>query len=43
MATEKFKEYFNVKIAPNDGSQNVEFDMEAAIHEFDNIIKETQL
>ena len=43
MATEKFKEYFNVKIAPNDGSQNVEFDMEAAIHEFDNLIKETQL
>lgn len=43
MATEKFKEYFNVKIAPNDGSQNVEFDMEDAIHEFDSLIKDTQL
>lgn len=43
MATEKFKDYFNVKIAPNNGNQNVEFDMENAIYEFDSLIKDTQL
>jgi [NiFe] hydrogenase diaphorase moiety large subunit len=43
MSVDKFKEYFNVKIAPSNGDQHVEFDMEDAIHEFDSIIKDTQL
>ncbi|SDX82199.1 NAD(P)-dependent nickel-iron dehydrogenase flavin-containing subunit [Lutibacter oricola] len=40
---DKFKDYYNLKIAPSNEFQNVEFDMEAAIHEFDSIIKDTQL
>ncbi len=40
---DKFKDYFNLKIAPSNEFQNVEFDMEDAIHEFDSIIKDTQL
>ena len=40
---EKFKDYFDLKIAPNSEFQNVEFNMEDAIHEFDTIIKDTQL
>ena len=40
---EKFKDYFDLKIAPTSEFQNVEFDMEDAIHEFDTIIKDTQL
>ena len=40
---DKFKDYFNIKIAPTTGDQHVEFDMEDAIHEFDSIIKDTQL
>ena len=43
MAVDKFKEYFNVKIAPSNSNLNVEFDMEDAIHEFDSLIKDTQL
>ncbi|REE82325.1 [NiFe] hydrogenase diaphorase moiety large subunit [Lutibacter oceani] len=43
MAVDKFKDYFNVKIAPSNFNKTVEFDMEDAIHEFDSIIKETQL
>ena len=43
MAVKKFPDYFNVKIAPVNGNQNVEFDMEEAIHEFDSLIKDTQL
>jgi len=42
-ALEKFKDYFDLKIAPTSEFQNVEFDMEDAIHEFDTIIKDTQL
>ncbi len=41
-ATTKFNDYFSVKIAPN-SIENVEFDMEMAINEFDTIIKDTQL
>lgn len=40
---DKFKDYFNLKIAPDSELQHVEFDMEAAVSEFDNIIKDTQL
>jgi [NiFe] hydrogenase diaphorase moiety large subunit len=43
MALDKFPEYFNIKIAPTNQDQNVEFDMENATHEFDSIIKDTQL
>jgi [NiFe] hydrogenase diaphorase moiety large subunit len=39
----KFKNYFELKIAPDSEFQNVEFDMEAAVSEFDSIIKDTQL
>jgi [NiFe] hydrogenase diaphorase moiety large subunit len=42
MAVDKFPDYFNVKISPSKESQNVEFDMENAIHEFDSLIKDTQ-
>lgn len=42
-AVDKFQDYFNVKISPSNEFQNVEFDMEDAIHEFDTIIKDTQL
>lgn len=42
-AVDKFKDYFNVKIAPSNFDKTVEFDMEDAIHEFDTIIKDTQL
>ncbi|SNR39808.1 NAD(P)H-dependent oxidoreductase subunit E [Lutibacter flavus] len=42
-AVDKFKDYFNVKIAPANFDKTVEFDMEDAIHEFDSIIKDTQL
>ena len=40
---DKFKDYFDLKIAPSNEFQNVEFNMEDAIHEFDTIIKDTQL
>jgi len=40
---EKFEDYFDLKVAPTSEFQNVEFDMEDAIHEFDTIIKDTQL
>lgn len=39
MATSKFSDYFNLKILKDDDNPNVEFDMENAIQEFDNIIK----
>ncbi|WP_299547821.1 NAD(P)H-dependent oxidoreductase subunit E [Seonamhaeicola sp.] len=42
-AIDKFKDYFNVKIAPTNEFQNVEFDMEEAVQEFDTYIKDTQL
>jgi [NiFe] hydrogenase diaphorase moiety large subunit len=40
---DKFKDYFDLKVAPESELQNVEFDMEDAIHEFDTIIKDTQI
>ena len=43
MAIDKFPEYFNIKIAPANLDQHVEFDMEEATHEFDSFIKDTQL
>ena len=42
MAVDKFKEYFDLKISPLNENQNIEFDMEAAINDYDNFIKETQ-
>lgn len=42
-AVDKFQDYFQVKIAPSNKEKNVEFDMENAIHEFDSLIKDTQL
>jgi len=41
-AVEKFQDYFNIKISPSNENQNVEFDMEDAVHEFDSFIKDTQ-
>jgi [NiFe] hydrogenase diaphorase moiety large subunit len=41
-AVEKFQDYFNIKISPSNENQNVEFDMEDAVHEFDSLIKDTQ-
>ncbi|AMC10482.1 hypothetical protein Lupro_04090 [Lutibacter profundi] len=38
-AIEKFNDYFKLKILNEDESQNVEFDMENAIQEFDSVIK----
>jgi len=43
LAVEKFENYFDVKTAPLNEEKNVEFDMENAIHEFDSLIKDTQL
>ena len=40
---DKFKDYFDLKVAPTSEFQNVEFDMEDAIHEFDTVIKDTQI
>jgi len=40
---DKFKDYFDLKVAPTSEFQNVEFDMEDAIHEFDTVIKNTQI
>ncbi len=40
---DKFKSYFDLKIAPESELQNVEFDMEDAVQEFDTYIKDTQL
>ena len=41
MAVDKFKDYFNIKISPSH-NQNIEFDMEAAVLDYNNLIKETQ-
>jgi len=38
-ATEKFNDYFKLKILSENENQNVEFDMENAVQDFDNIIK----
>jgi [NiFe] hydrogenase diaphorase moiety large subunit len=38
-ATEKFNDYFKLKILNENQNQNVEFDMENAIQDFDTIIK----
>ena len=40
---DKFKTYFDLKVAPTSELQNVEFDMEDAVQEFDTYIKDTQL
>ena len=40
---DKFKTYFDLKVAPTSQLQNVEFDMEDAVQEFDTYIKDTQL
>jgi len=42
MAIDKFKDYFNLKISPSHDNQNVEFDMEAAVYDYDCLIQETQ-
>ena len=39
----KFKDYYDLKVAPASEFLNVEFDMEDAIHEFDSLIKDTQI
>jgi len=39
-ATEKFSDYFKFKILSENENQNVEFDMESAIQDFDSIIKD---
>jgi len=43
MGIDKFKDYYNLKISPQNENQNIEFDMESAVQEYDSIIKETQL
>ena len=43
MALDKFKDYFELKVMSCDTNCNVEFDMEAAIYEYDALIKDTQL
>ena len=42
MSIDKFKDYYNLLISPTLENQNVEFDMEAAIFDYDYLIKETQ-
>jgi len=38
MAIDKFKDYFNLKTSPITENQYVEFDMENAIQEYDDVI-----
>lgn len=42
MAIDKFETYFNVKVANSNEINNVEFDMESAVFEYDSLIKNTQ-
>ena len=42
MSIDKFKDYYHLLISPTLENQNVEFDMEAAIFDYDYLIKETQ-
>ncbi|MBL4724210.1 MAG: NADP oxidoreductase, partial [Lutibacter sp.] len=42
MSIDKFKDYYDLLISPTLENQNVEFDMEAAIFDYDYLIKETQ-
>ncbi|MDO9274364.1 MAG: NAD(P)H-dependent oxidoreductase subunit E [Lutibacter sp.] len=42
MALDKFKGYFNQKIIKANENLNVEFDMEAAVYNYDSLIKDTQ-
>lgn len=42
MALDKFKDYFDLKVMSCDINCNIEFDMEAAVFDYDNLIKETQ-
>jgi len=41
-AVDKFKDYFNLKVSPANENQNVEFDMEDAVQEYNSFIRETQ-
>ena len=41
-AIDKFQEYFNLKVFVCEEDCNIEFDMEAAVFEYDNIIQSTQ-
>jgi [NiFe] hydrogenase diaphorase moiety large subunit len=38
----KFEDYFHLKLSPVNEEQNVEFDMEDAVQEYDSYIRETQ-
>ncbi|PKP10484.1 MAG: NADP oxidoreductase, partial [Bacteroidetes bacterium HGW-Bacteroidetes-3] len=42
MALDKFEGYFNQKIIKANENLNVEFDMEAAVYNYDSLIKDTQ-
>ena len=42
MALDKFEGYFNQKIIKANKNLNVEFDMEAAVYDYDSLIKDTQ-
>ena len=42
MALDKFKDYFDLKVMSCDSNCNVEFDMEAAVYDYDYLIKDTQ-
>jgi [NiFe] hydrogenase diaphorase moiety large subunit len=43
MAIEKFNDYFDLKVMTCTDNCNVEFDMEAAVYDYDYLIKNTQL
>lgn len=42
MAIDKFKEYFNLKVTPTEINHRVEFDLESAVYDYDQLIKNTQ-
>jgi len=42
MAIDKFEDYFNLQVTINDENNNVEFDMENAVFDYDYLIKNTQ-
>ena len=42
MAIDKFENYFKLKTIEQNENQNVEFDMEEAVYDYDKFIKETQ-
>ncbi|SNR39797.1 NAD(P)H-dependent oxidoreductase subunit E [Lutibacter flavus] len=43
MAIDKFDDYFNLKVTTCDNNCKIEFDMQNAVYEYDNLIKNTQL